>query len=261
MNAGMKQNEQKGTVAIMLGILIALEGIDGSGKTTQVKLLGEALQTAGEMPVLSKEPTNGYHGQKLRESAQNGRMSLAEEIETFVNDRRDHCRTTIIPALESGKIVILDRYIHSTIAYQGARGADCDNLRQRMEEFPRPDITFLLDADPAVTIGRIKNGRNEKPNEFERLDQLRTARVIFNHLAYTDSRICKIDAHQSIDEVYGIITTVLLGGVLRQHRAKPYDCDCWPGLCSFGETDTCRWLRMRRGLSGSSFNRQLLETV
>ncbi len=156
-----------------MGILIAVEGIDGAGKTTQVQLLGEALRTAGEEPILSKEPTDGVWGQKIRESAQNGRMTLGRELAAFLKDRREHIREKVAPGLAEGKIVILDRYFYSTIAYQGARGAGREELRRRMAEFPLPDVVLLLDADPAVTLGRISNGRNEEPNEFERLDQLR----------------------------------------------------------------------------------------
>jgi len=203
-----------------MGILIAVEGIDGAGKTTQVQLLGQALRAAGEDPVLSKEPTNGLWGQKVRESAQNGRMPLGRELVAFLKDRREHIREKVAPSLAEGRIVILDRYFYSTIAYQGARGADRDELRQRMAEFPLPDIVLLLDADPAVTIARIANGRQEEPNEFERLDQLRAVRDIFNWLAEVDDRICKVNAHQSIEEVYRTIGTVLLDGVLRQYRAN-----------------------------------------
>lgn len=241
-----------------MGILIAIEGIDGAGKTTQVQLLGDALRASGEEPVLSKEPTNGRHGRKIRRSAQNGRMPLRSELKTFIKDRRDHDRKTITPSLEAGKIIILDRYFYSTIAYQGARGADREQLKQRMEEFPSPHIVFLLDADPAVTLRRITDRRNEEPNEFERLDELHAVRDVFNWLAETDGRIHKIDAHQSIQEVYSIIAKVLLNGVLKQYQAKPYGCDCWPSLCSFGATDSCRWLKMRETLLGTSRLQHLL---
>src|SRR4051794_4247303 len=103
------------------GILIAVEGIDGAGKTTQVTRLCAALADVGETVVRSKEPTNGPHGRRLRESAQTGRMNADEELQTFIADRREHVETVIRPALERGETVILDRYFYSTVAYQGVR--------------------------------------------------------------------------------------------------------------------------------------------
>lgn len=80
------------------GILIAFEGIDGAGKTTQAQMLKDVLERAGEQVVLSKEPTNGKYGQILRESARNGRLPADEELEAFVNDRKEHLVTLVRPA-------------------------------------------------------------------------------------------------------------------------------------------------------------------
>ena len=235
-----------------MGILIVVEGIDGAGKTTQVQLLGDGLRKAGEDPVLSKEPTNGHWGRKLRESAQNGRLPLAEELDAFIRDRRDHAKNMILPALAADQIVILDRYFYSTIAYQSIRGADREELRAMMQEFPRPDVVFLLDADPWVTLARITNGRQEKPNEFERHDDLLAVREVFNWLADVDIAVCKIDAHQTIQNVHREIVSTLVDGALTKLRRKPYDCgDCWPALCTFGATDTCRWLKIQSVLHAS----------
>jgi dTMP kinase len=110
------------------GILLAVDGIDGAGKTTQVKLLADALRAAGENVLASKEPTDGQWGRRLRQSAQNGRLSLEDELHAFIEDRKEHVATTILPALAAGSVVLLDRYFYSTIAYQGARGADVATL-------------------------------------------------------------------------------------------------------------------------------------
>jgi len=91
------------------GILLAFEGVDGAGKTTQVKLLEEALKNAGENVVVSKEPTEGVWGQKIRKSASTGRLPLDEELEAFIEDRKEHIKKLIAPSIEQGKIVILDR--------------------------------------------------------------------------------------------------------------------------------------------------------
>ena len=105
-------------------MLIVFEGIDGTGKSTQVRLLAQALEERGLTVVTSREPTDGPFGQKLRLSMITGRLSPEEELALFHEDRRDHVEHLILPALEAGKVVILDRYFFSTMAYQGARGFD-----------------------------------------------------------------------------------------------------------------------------------------
>lgn len=92
------------------GILIAVDGIDGAGKTTQVELLREAFEAAGETVTASKEPTNGPWGRLVRESAQSGRLGLADELHAFLEDRKEHVEELVKPALARGEIVILDRY-------------------------------------------------------------------------------------------------------------------------------------------------------
>src|SRR6266550_1777 len=106
------------------GFLLVLEGIDGAGKSTLLHKLAEYCAGRGLAVVVSKEPTDGPWGRKLRESAQSGRLSLEEELELFLKDRAEHVKGLILPALSEGKVVLLDRYYLSTAAYQGARGAD-----------------------------------------------------------------------------------------------------------------------------------------
>src|SRR5947209_1050262 len=134
------------------GVLIAIEGIDGAGKTTQVNRLAEVLRSVGGLEVVtSKEPTNGRWGQKIRQSAASGRLPLEEELEAFIQDRLEHVAQIIVPSLAADKVVILDRYFYSTIAYQGARGADIAYLDRHMREIaPVPDVVYVLDIDPGV---------------------------------------------------------------------------------------------------------------
>lgn len=229
------------------GILIAIEGIDGTGKTTQIVLLSDALRTAGEVPVVSKEPTNGYWGRKIRESAANGRMPLQDELQAFVHDRKEHVYTVVQPALDAGKIVLLDRYFYSTIAYQGSRGADVATLKAEMEtQFPIPDAVFLLDLDPTLALYRISHSRGQAPNEFERLDGLARVREVFNSLQ--DSRIVKIDGSVSTDAVHRAILEAFVEGPLRSKRcAKEYGCDD-PFHCTFALSGTCEWWNLSRSL-------------
>jgi dTMP kinase len=225
----------------MPGIFIVVDGIDGAGKTTQVQRVGDALESAGERVVRSKEPTGGQWGRKLRESATTGRLALDDELRAFVNDRKEHVAKVISPALAQGAIVILDRYYYSTIAYQGSRGADAKSIAGDMRsQFPTPDVAILLDADPEIALQRIENGRGESPNHFERIDELRAVRQVFLDLGQTDPAIRIIDGNQSIEAVYQAIAHVLVEGVLKQKRcAKDYDCDVF--YCTPRIVGECRW--------------------
>jgi len=182
------------------GFLIAIEGIDGTGKSTHVRRLGEWLAANGREVVLSREPTDGPWGKKLRESAASGRLSAADELEYFLNDRRQHVAETIAPALAAGKVVILDRYYFSTMAYQGARGFDPAAIRRRNEEFaPAPDLLVILDLDVDLAHDRI-GCRGDTANAFEQRENLERCRAIF--LSLKDEPFTRMIASDgSVDEV------------------------------------------------------------
>jgi dTMP kinase len=204
------------------GILIAIEGIDGAGKTTQLRLLSDFLKRLGNDPVCSKEPTDGQWGRKIRESAFSGRMSAAEELHAFKEDRKEHVRDLILPALAANRTVILDRYFYSTLAYQGIRGGDVDSLMAEMLNIaPEPDIVFLLDVSPEVSLLRIQQGRGEIPNEFEKIENLQLVRFAFLRLAEKYSNIKVIDARQSAANVHFQIISCFANGILKpEFRAK-----------------------------------------
>jgi dTMP kinase len=230
------------------GILVAVEGIDGAGKTTQVDLLYAALVRAGEFVVRSKEPTNGQWGSILRQSASTGRLPLDEELQIFIKDRTEHVDTLINPKRNAGAIVVLDRYFYSTIAYQGARGADAPVVQADMlSRFPKPDAVFLLDVDPIVGINRIANDRCEEPNHFEDRGSLAAARSIFNQMHARN--IHKIDGQLPIAEVHERIMALFIAGPLKENRcAKEYGCDD-PFHCSFRYSGTCEWWNLKSKLS------------
>lgn len=138
------------------GFLIVFEGIDGVGKTTHAHRLAASLRGLGWQVEVRKEPTDGPHGKRLRQSGETGRMSAAEELELFLKDRREHVDTQIEPGLAAGKIMILDRYYFSTMAYQGARGFDPEEIRRQNEQFaPRPDCLLIMTAPLGEALGRI----------------------------------------------------------------------------------------------------------
>jgi dTMP kinase len=222
------------------GILIAVEGIDGAGKTTQVDRLCTSLSNLGETVVRSKEPTNGPHGRRLRESAQNGRLDAHEELATFIADRREHVKTVIRPALDRGEIVILDRYFYSTIAYQGVRtGHHPCELYHDMREFPTPDVTFLIDVEPEIGLHRISNTRGDTPNEFERLESLSAIRKLFIELLECAPEIHQINGMPNIDAVYHDVIHKLIEVLQAKRCLKPWGCDML--LCSYRISGECTW--------------------
>lgn len=190
------------------GLFIVIEGIDGTGKSTQSKRLAEWFRSRGREVVLSREPTDGPWGKKLRESATTGRLSAEEELECFLNDRREHVEMSIKPALAEGKVVILDRYYFSTMAYQGARGFDPAEIRRRNEAFaPQPDLLLVLDLSVESAHGRI-GARGDTANEFEQRDTLSRCREIFLSLR-DEPFACVIDAEPSLNEVTADILSVV----------------------------------------------------
>jgi dTMP kinase len=167
------------------GLLIVFEGIDGAGKSTQAKLLYERLKKAGFKAVLSKEPTEGEWGQKLKKLIEKGRRSITpqEELEWFTKDRQQHVEKTITPGLNEKKIIILDRYYFSTIAYQGALGFDPEEIERRNLEFaPQPDLLFLIEITPHLGLRRIIENRGKEADHFEGEACLLKANKIFNEL-------------------------------------------------------------------------------
>jgi dTMP kinase len=184
------------------GILIIIEGIDGAGKSTQARMLFDELQRLGIDVILSREPTDSKYGRKIRELAEKGRETVRpeEEYRLFMKDRKIHVDTLILPALTDGKVVILDRYYFSTIAYQGALGLDPAKIRQENEAFcPIPDIVLMVDIPTAIGIDRIKKYRKETPNLFEKASYLE--KVAENLAALSDDFIVRIDGSGHLEDV------------------------------------------------------------
>ncbi len=179
--------------------MVVIEGVDGTGKSTLIRRLHAYFEGSGMPCVLSREPTNGVWGTRIRESARTGRLPLEEELELFLRDRKDHVEELILPALSEGKVVLLDRYFISSAAYQGARGADPEQVLRRNEEFaPAPDLVLLLDCDPEQTLQRV-HARGDVADEFEKLDALRRVRQLF--LAIRRPYIQVIDASAGPEQV------------------------------------------------------------
>ena len=147
-------------MAVTLGLFISLEGIDGSGKSTQAKGLAAWLQGQGRYPVLTREPGGAPGAEAIRRLLVEGdpdRWSPETEILLFTAARRDHLERTIRPALAAGRDVITDRFADSTRVYQGATRGDLrglvDDIHARVIGI-EPDLTLILDIDPEIALAR-----------------------------------------------------------------------------------------------------------
>jgi len=192
-------------------MFIVFEGIDGTGKSTQVKLLQQALEKSGDTVVTSFEPTNGTYGSMLRSSATRpeGRYSLNEEFDLFLKDRKEHLQQLINPALERGEVVILDRYYYSTMAYQGARGLDPTLIREKNEEFAtKPDLVFVLTLPVEASLKRI-GVRDGEGDAFEAKENLEKCADIF--MSLDDQNVVFIDAERSPEQVHEDVRRLTLG--------------------------------------------------
>lgn len=196
------------------GFLVAIEGIDGAGKTTQSEILEKKLVSQGYQVSGLHEPTDGQWGKKIGELAKNGRHKVEPEteLEFFLLDRMEDVAENIAPALKSKQIVIMDRYYLSSVAYQGARGLDPGMIERMNKEIaPIPDITIVLDLTPEAALERIIQKRNSTPNHFERKKRLEQVRRLFlsRFLNRPNVKIIDGDDTRSIKEIASQIWNIV----------------------------------------------------
>ncbi len=197
-------------------MFIVIEGLDGAGKSTQADMLVERLKKSSFDAIKLKEPTNGRWGREIRRIAEEGREHLTpdEEVELFVKDREEDSRLNIIPALSAGKTVVMDRYINSNVAYQGALGLDPAVIFEKNRGFPQPDAVFFLELPPEEGLRRV-NQRGAANAGFEKIEYLRRVHELFNGAADGFKKMIRIDALKPVDEIAAIIwkkTLSLLSG-------------------------------------------------
>jgi len=177
------------------GFLIALEGVDGSGKSTQAGLLAATLKKDGHPVVLTREPTNGPAGQRLRSylTGPSRHLSPEEELSLFMEDRRVHVSQLIAPSLAEGRIVNSDRYYYSSVAYQGALGLDPDAILAANQSFaPAPDLVFILVLPVAEAMRRLARKSKEARQVSESFPYLKQVEAIYAGLR--DPRLRRLDA-------------------------------------------------------------------
>lgn len=210
----------------MKGTFISLEGIEGTGKTTQAGFLAEYLEGKGLRVTKTEEPGGTAIGLKIRElllSPENGEMDPVTELLLYNASRIQHIREVIAPVLERGDVVVTDRFSDSTMAYQGfGRGIDLkliDSLDLLATQRLRPDFTILLDVD--VETGLRRNRKINKDDRIEREDVAFHERVRqgFIHIAaQSPDRIRMVDCSGPAESVREHVITVI-DEFLEKHRA------------------------------------------
>ena len=187
-------------------LFIVIEGLDGAGGTTQCRLLQSWLERQGSTVVSTNEPTELPVGKFIRGILQDPHSYVGDEVLAylFAADRQDHLDSRVKPALSSGKVVISDRYYHSSLAYQSL-SLEFDFVAQLNQTFPVPDLTIFLSLEPETSFSRVQD-RGLPVERFETLDRLRSISQSYNRvIRYCkdrgDALVC-LDATQSIEEIH-----------------------------------------------------------
>ncbi len=206
------------------GCFIVFEGIDGCGKSTQLKHLADALRNQGHEVVETREPTEGFYGQKIRALYRDRSAATPEqELELFIEDRREHIQQVIQPSLDNGRIVLCDRYYFSTAAYQGAAGCDPEEIIALHHFAPVPDLVIVIDIEPRESIRRITEQRGDQPNDFEQLESLEKVDSIFSQmeLPYMERIDGSAPEYEVHHRVLGLVNRLLPRLNLIEHRESP----------------------------------------
>jgi dTMP kinase len=203
------------------GLFITLEGVEGSGKTTQAALLADALRARGDRATVTHEPGGTRAGEAIRAIFLDPAVSLtvAAELLLVLADRAQHVREKLRPALEAGHVVISDRYSDSTVAYQGyGRGFDLKllgELNRLASDGMRPDLTFVLDCPVDIGLARTRarvKGGVRMPDRFEgeQLEFHRRVREGFLTIAHDEpARVKLIDSTRDMSLVTAEIVSAV----------------------------------------------------
>jgi len=198
------------------GVLICIEGLDGSGKTTHAHRLVRNLQKKGFDAVYTTEPSRGELGKFIRASVLQGKKRVPRVVEAllFAVDRVEHLEKMVKPALKEGKIVISDRCVYSSLAYQGAAGLDLEWIEEINRMALPADLAVYIDVPPEVVVERIRR----KKSVMERLETQRKVREVY--MKYVkNGKLVPVDGDKRKGEVTQNILMVILD-FLQNHNAS-----------------------------------------
>jgi dTMP kinase len=199
------------------GLFVAFEGGEGAGKSLQIGRLGQVLRDLGHLVTATYEPGATPVGKKIRAILLEAQEEVAPRAEAllFAADRAHHVETVIRTALDAGGVVLTDRYVDSSLAYQGAGRALAVEDVRRMSRWATggllPDLTILLDIDPAIGLARAKHRSAHDRLERESLEFHHRVRQGFRALAEAEaSRYLTLDATQPPDQLAAVITAAVV---------------------------------------------------
>lgn len=189
------------------GVFICIEGLDASGKTTHAHRLVRNLRRKGFDAVYTTEPSRGEIGRFIRTYILQRKRRVPSVVEAllFAVDRVDHVEKEIKPALENGKIVVSDRYVYSSLAYQGAAGLDLKWIEEINRLALPPDLAIYIDVPPEVVVKRIRR----KKSVMERLETQRKVREVYMKFV-KNGKLVPVDGNRRKDEVAKDILKVVL---------------------------------------------------
>jgi len=185
------------------GKFIVIEGLDGSGKSSQVDLVIDLLKKNGKEVVVTKEPTmDSEAGRKVKQVLRKEIVVEPLELQKlYVQDRKEHLENKVIPALKEGRFVVSSRYAFSTFAYGYSDGLSVDLLVKMNEQFLLPDLTIIIDVSPASCVERIES-RGESVEFFEKLEKLTKANEIYKKTSDMFKNVVIINGERPIQEVF-----------------------------------------------------------
>ncbi len=189
------------------GIFIVIEGLDGSGKTTQATLLANKLSKSHNV-VLTAEPSSGKIGNFIREGClyEDKRLPTEAEALLFAADRIEHMYREVKPALDVGKLVICDRYIYSSLAYQGSAGLSLEWIKTINARALQPDFSIFLDVSPERVIERLKRKRSV----METLETQQKVREVYLKFV-AKGELVRVDGDKSKEAVTEELYAKVLG--------------------------------------------------
>jgi dTMP kinase len=187
------------------GVFICIEGLDGCGKTTQAKLLVRRLRRSCDA-IYTAEPSSGKIGSFIKKHWLHGdkRGSGVVEALLFAADRFEHVENTVLPALKKGRIVVSDRYVYSSLAYQGATGLVLEWIERINEHAVRPDLAIFIDVKPETVVQRLK----PRKSVMENLETQRKVREVYVKFV-EKGELIRVDGNKSKGEVALDLATVV----------------------------------------------------